>query len=102
VRQEGVAPAKPGRTTPAPPARRSRLRLGLRGAPVADSVRTPLLGATRDGPRRCSPPGPARSRSRPDSCDRPVVALVKLNPASDERALSDMASVQVPPQGKAG
>jgi len=95
-----VAPAKPGPETPAaagaaiatePP--------GSGTPPVADSAAARACVRLETIPSTLIP-SCTRSVYARNSCDRPVVALVKLTQHLMSGPLSDTVSVQVPPRGE--
>ena len=95
-----VAPAKPGPQTPAPAGAPIATAPPVSGTPpVADSAAARACVRLETVPTMLTP-GCTKSVYARNSCDRPVVALVKLTQHLMSGALSDMASVQVPPRGE--
>jgi len=95
-----VAPAKPGPQTPAPAGGPIATAPPVSGTPpVADSAAARACVRLETVPTMLTP-GCTKSVYARNSCDRPVVALVKLTQHLMSGSLSDMASVQVPPQGE--
>ncbi len=94
-----VAPAKPG-PTPADAGAPIVTQPPASGTPpVADSAAARACVRLETVPTMLTP-GCTKSVYARNSCDRPVVALVKLTQHLMSGALSDMASVQVPPRGE--
>jgi len=94
-----VAPAKPEPQTPAPADAPIATGPPAPGTPpVADSAAARACVRLETMPSVT--PGCTKSVYARNSCDRPVVALVKLTQHLMSGSLSDMASVQVPPQGE--
>ena len=95
-----VAPAKPEPETPAATGAAIATAPPVSGTPpVADSAAARACVRLETVPTMLTP-GCTKSVYARNSCDRPVVALVKLTQHLMSGALSDMASVQVPPQGE--
>lgn len=95
-----VAPAKPGPETPAPAGGPIVTAPPVSGTPpVADSAAARACVRLETVPTMLTP-GCTKSVYARNSCDRPVVALVKLTQHLMSGSLSDMASVQVPPRGE--
>ena len=95
-----VAPAKPEPETPAATGAAIATAPPVSGTPpVADSAAARSCVRLETVPTMLTP-GCTKSVYARNSCDRPVVALVKLTQHLMSGALSDMASVQVPPRGE--
>jgi len=95
-----VAPAKPETETPAATGAAIATAPPVSGTPpVADSAAARACVRLETVPTMLTP-GCTKSVYARNSCDRPVVALVKLTQHLMSGSLSDMASVQVPPQGE--
>ena len=95
-----VAPAKPGPETPAATGAAIATAPPVSGTPpVADSAAARACVRLETVPTMLTP-GCTKSVYARNSCDRPVVALVKLTQHLMSGALSDTVSVQVPPRGE--
>src|SRR3989441_2187454 len=95
-----VAPAKPEPETPAATGAAIATAPPVSGTPpVADSDAARACVRLEAIPTMLTP-GCTKSVYARNSCDRPVVALVKLTQHLMSGALSDTVSVQVPPRGE--
>ncbi len=95
-----VAPAKPGPQTPAPAGGPLATEPSASGTPpVADSDAARACVRLEAIPTMLTP-GCTKSVYARNSCDRPVVALVKLTQYLMSGSLSDTVSVHVPPRGE--